>query len=299
MFQHVRTVLTKISLRCRINSVTVYAKICYNHPIMAHRLHIYWFSGSGNTLRLAETFAEHLRQQNWAVELRPLEHSDPQTIDPESTLGLAFPTHCFTIPANVLAFVRSLPHVENTEAIMLGTHGGFSGGVVGPLKRKLTAKGFRCTAARIIAMPDSFFPFTSDETNRRKIEQRLNYAKNYADDFATGKASWTRWAILCDIYAALFSGLFAIRKGMPNHYYSTIHAQAEQCKRCGSCVQCCPVNALERNADMPPKPKRNCTNCLRCVAVCPADAMRHLIGFRPYRSEEASVLQQRFKTETH
>ena len=263
---------------------------------MKRQLHLYWFSGSGNTLRAALAFAERLRQLEWTVELLPLEHSDPQGIDPESALGLAFPTHCFSIPEIVMSFVRSLPCVEGTAAMMLGTHGAFSGGVAGPMKRELTAKGFRCIAAQILGMPDSFFPLFSDAANRRKFERGLNKAGRYAEDFAAGATRWNRWAILSDFHGAIFGGIFATRKWARDPY-STAHAQNERCQRCGVCVRCCPVNALEMDAGAPPRPKKKCTNCLRCVAVCPADAMRHLIGFRPYRSEEAALLKDRFMGE--
>jgi ferredoxin len=262
---------------------------------MKQQLHLYWFSGSGNTFLAASTFSERLRQLGWTVELRPLERSDPKAIDPESVLGLAFPTHCFSIPERILSFVRSLPQVETTTAMMLGTHGAFSGGVVGPMKRELTAKGFRCLAARILAMPDSFFPFFGDVANQRKVEKALRSAEHYADDFAGGTARWTRWAVLSDIHGAIFNGLFASRRWY-GKYHSTIHAGKELCKRCDACVRCCPVNSLEREGNSPPHPKRNCTNCLRCVAVCPHDAMRHMIGFRPYRCEDATSLQRRFDT---
>jgi len=268
-------------------------KLRYNHLYMKRQLHLYWFSGSGNTLRAAAVFAERLRQLEWIVELRPLERSNPQTIDPESVLGLAFPTHCFAIPEIVLSFVRALPCVEGTSALMLGTHGALSGGVVGPMKRELTAKGFHCTAARILSMPDSFFPLCSDGIHRWQFKRGQDQAERYADDFAAGTARWTRWAILSDLHGAIFGGMFAARRWTRN-LYSTVHAQSKSCKRCDTCVQCCPVNALERKPDAPPKPKRNCTNCLRCVAVCPADAMRHMIGFRPYRSEDATSLKHRF-----
>jgi len=260
---------------------------------MKQQIHLYWFSGSGNTFLAASAFSERLRQLGWTVEMRPLERSDPKTLDAESVLGLAFPTHCFAIPEIVLSFVRSLPQVESTAAMMLGTHGAFSGGVVGPLKRELTAKGFRCQAARILAMPDSFFPFFSDATNQRKIERALSGAERYADDFASGTTRWRRWAILSDIHSAIFGGFFASRKWC-GKYHSTIHARKELCTHCDVCVQCCPVSALESQGDAPPRPQKNCTNCLRCVAICPTNAMRHMVGFRPYRSEEASLLKHRF-----
>ena len=263
---------------------------------MKQQLHLYWFSGSGITLGAASTFAERLRQLEWSVELRPLERSDPQAIAPEAVLGLAFPTHYFAIPEIVLSFVRALPQTHGTAAMMIGTHGAFSGGVVGPMKRELTAKGFRCIAARILLMPDSFFPLLSDGIHRWQFRRGLNHAKRYAEDFAVGNVRWARWAVLSDLHGALFGGLFAARKWTRN-YYSTVHARREQCKRCDACVRYCPVNALERKNDSPPRPKKTCTNCLRCVAVCPTNAMRHLIGFRPYRSEDALTLKCRFDEE--
>jgi len=263
---------------------------------MKRRLHLYWLSGSGNTFRAASVFAERLRQLEWSVELRPFERSDPKAIDPEAMLGLAFPTYFFSIPEIVRKFVRSLPQVERTPAMMLGTHGILSGGVVGPMKRELTVKGFHCVAARILVMPDSFFPLLSDRIHRWQLKRGLNRAERYADDFAAGTVRWTRWAVLSDIHGATIGGMFATRKWTRN-CYSTIHARRTQCTRCDICVQCCPVNALERVVDSPPRPKRNCTNCLRCVAVCPHDAMRHLIGFRPYRSEDAKSLNCRLKAE--
>ena len=258
---------------------------------MKRQLHLYWFSGSGNTLRAAAAFASRLEQHEWNVKLYALERSDPRTIDPEAVLGLAFPTHCFTIPEIAQSFVRALPQVDGTEALMLGTHGMFSGGVVGPMKRELTVKGFRCTAARILSMPDSFFPFFSNKANQQKLERGLNNAECYADAFAAGTTRWTRLPIVSDIYAFLFGSFFASRK-LSRNSFSTIHGRNECCRRCGTCIRFCPVSALEQQSDAPPRPKNNCTNCLRCVAVCPADAMRH-IGFRPYRSEEAVALAHR------
>jgi NAD-dependent dihydropyrimidine dehydrogenase PreA subunit len=261
---------------------------------MKRQLHLYWFSGSGNTYLVASAFAERLRQRDWTVELRALERSDPQMIDPAAMLGLAFPTHFFAIPEIVLSFVRSLLRACGTESMMLGTHGVFSGGVVGPMKRELSAKGFRCIAARILSMPDSFYPLTPDRFNRWLISRALRKAEHYADDLATGAVCWTRWAILSDLHAAIFGGFFAARKLTRNHF-STIHAKNNQCKRCDICVNLCPMRSLKREADVPPRPQKNCTNCLRCVALCPNNSMRHMVGFRPYRCEEATAQKHRFE----
>lgn len=267
-------------------------------------LHFYWFSGSGNTLRAVEVFAERLRELGWTVELRPIERYSSENeidIDPTAIFGLGFPTHCFSIPEIVRNFVRRLPTVSHPSAVMLGTHGAFSGGVLGPMKQLLCQKGFHCVAGKIISMPDSFFPFFGDETNRRQLDRALGNARRYADRFddfyCDNKTRWPRWPVLSDIHGFLFGTFFSSRK-LVRSLHTTVHANADLCIRCGTCVRSCPVKALEfETSDSVPTPNRDCTNCLRCVAVCPVDAMRHMIGFRPYRSAPAEQLYRRFEQE--
>lgn len=258
---------------------------------MQNIMHLYWFSGSGNTLLAAEAMAARLDELGWQVELRPMEKSDAADVEPGVMLGLAFPTHCFAVPEFVRAWVRRLPQVEGTQAIMLGTHGLASGGVLGPMKRTLAKKGFRCTAGRILMMPDSFFPFTGEKTNHRMRLGAMENARRYADAIHAGTAHWRRWPILADIHAALLGGFFALRKYVPG-LHTTIHARRKTCIRCGTCVRMCPVQALTLSGEnTAPRANRQCTNCLRCVAVCPTDAMRHAVGFKPYRSMPAGELK--------
>ncbi len=248
-------------------------------------LHLYWFSGSGNTLQVAELFAEKLRELGWSVELKPIETSAPSDIDPTATFGIAFPTHCFAIPELIVSFVGALPQVDGTEAVFLGTHGAFSGGVCGPLKRKLSAKGFRCVAGRIFTMPDSFWPITGKSFNHWLRNRMKTQVDRFAVAVNAGQGSWSRIPLLSDMHGMIFGGFFASRKFFKS-CHTTVHVDLKRCTHCGLCVESCPVKALSlKTSASPPIPKMDCTNCLRCVAVCPTDAMRHLIGFSPYRNE--------------
>ncbi len=250
-------------------------------------LHLYWFSGSGNTLLAAEAFSDRLRELGWTVELRPLETANPEQIDPGVAFGLAFPTYFFSIPPMIRDFVRKLSRVGNTPAIMLGTHGAFSGGVAGPMKRKLAVKGFRCVAGRILYMPDSFFPFFSPKIKLRQLDR----ARRYAEELDADQARWPRWPILSDIHGAIFGMFFASRK-LFGPFHATVHARTKECLRCDVCVRHCPMGALSRaDESAVPKSDLRCTNCLRCVAICPVDAMRHL-AFAPYRGEPALELRR-------
>ncbi len=260
-------------------------------------LQIYWFSGSGNTLAAARVLAGRLEELGWTVELLPMENTDAAEVNPDVMLGLAFPTHCFAVPEFVWKWAKRLPRVSGTPAIMLGTHGAASGGVLGPMKHLLTKKGFHCTAGRILSMPDSFFPFTGEKTNHRWRLAAMEKARLYAEAIHAGGTHWGRWPILSDIHGALFGGFFALRKFIPG-MYTTVHARPKTCVRCGTCSRQCPVQAISMpTPNAVPCADRRCTNCLRCVAVCPTDAMRHMTGFSPYRSMPAEELTARFGEE--
>lgn len=264
-------------------------------------IHFYWFSGSGNTLLAVEAFAQRARELGRTVVLRPIETSDPEQVDPAAVFGIAFPTHFFSIPPIVRSFVRAIPRVDGPPAIFLGTHGAFSGGVCGPMKRLLRQRGFRCVAGRIFSFPDSFWPIFGTETNRRHILRADERVRGYADfctnALASGTISWPRLPILSDLHGLFFGTIFALRK-WAGPLHTTTRVRRSQCTRCGRCVRTCPVQALSQSTpDATPRANLRCTNCLRCVAICPNDAMRHLIGFSPYRCESATELKERFKRE--
>lgn len=275
--------------------------------VVPKTMRLHWFSGAGNTLNAAGAFAERLREKGWKIELVPIERAvetpekpgNIRDFDHSAVMGLAFPTHCFSIPDTVVKFLSLLPKSPGTPAVMLGTHGAFSGGVRGMVKRKLSKKGFKCLAAGIISFPDSFFPFFGDETNRRHFARGIENARRYADDFdrlfSDGKTSWSRWPILSEIHGLIFGAFFASRK-LVRPLHTSVHAVKSACTRCGTCVRNCPVGALSlKNDGGIPIAGMNCTNCLRCVALCPVDAMRHLVGFRPYRSEPTGELAEDFE----
>lgn len=254
---------------------------------------LYWFSGSGNTLRAALTFACRLEELGYHVRLLPLERAVAAQIDPNATFGLAFPTYCFSVPERVTAFVRELPVVHGTSAVMLGTHGAISGGVLGPMKRMLTRKGFHCRAGKIVTMPDSFFPFFGKKTNDRHMERADKKITRFAEQIDQGTATWPRWPILSDMSGAFWHAIFSSRR-VTKAIATTVRVRSGVCTGCGICVRFCPVNAIDLSENKTPRRNLQCVNCLRCVALCPNDAMRHLIGFSPYRGAPSEELCRRF-----
>ncbi|MCL2622026.1 MAG: 4Fe-4S dicluster domain-containing protein [Planctomycetaceae bacterium] len=279
-------------------------------------VHLYWFSGSGNSLIAALALAGRFRELGLTVELRALEDHDPCELDPTAVFGLVFPTHCFTMPEIVRQYVEQLPHVDRVPAFMVNTVGATTGGGVrGPLKRLLTDKGFVCHGAKVLLMPDSFFAFIHGWLARRMIRSAIRRVQTFADRLTAGQARWRRIPVMTDAWAALMRRLFAGRRLLARRLrYMRVVPRPKTCTRCGVCAKHCPVGALsfgsleEANPEhderdrkrvrhatkpikSPPEPNQACVLCLRCVAICPSDAMRfRLLMLPPYRPEPQKEL---------
>lgn len=48
---------------------------------------------------------------------------------------------------------------------------------------------------------------------------------------------------------------------------------AETCSGCGSCVDACPVEAIEMKDDIAVVDADTCTDCGACVDACPVEAI--------------------------
>ena len=283
-------------------------------------VHLYWFSGAGNSLIAAIALAERFRELGLTVELRALEGRDPCELDPEAVFGLVFPTHCFTLPEIVRQYVEQLPQVDRVPAFMVNTVGVTSGGGVrGPLKRILTEKGFVCHGAKILMMPDSFFAFVHGRLARRMIRKAVRRVQTFADRLVAGRTRWRRIPVITDVWAALMRSIFASRNLFaPLFRYPRVIVRSKTCTQCGLCAKRCPVGALslgsleEANPEhddndrkqvrrktkpimSPPEPSMGCVLCLRCVAVCPTNAMRlRLMMLPPYRPDSQKELLRLF-----
>jgi ferredoxin/GNAT superfamily N-acetyltransferase len=237
------------------------------------------FSGTGNSLLTAQAAAETLRQEGLPVRLHSMDAPCPGPLGEEAALGLAFPVACFSTYPAVWRFIESLPAGYGREAFVLGTCGGFSGGMQGPLGKVLREKGYNPIAAKFLVMPGNYgnkkLPV---EKNAARVERALLEARSFACDLLKGQTEWNSGIPL--LSAAMYR-LGQTRKPWDFFYkVFPVAAEPEKCTRCGSCVQDCPAQAItmkpgaadERTAYPVVEPGL-CESCQRCVGFCPTGAM--------------------------
>ncbi len=255
---------------------------------MIEKIDIYCFSGTGNTLLAAREMAEVFRQRGLEVRLLALEKSDPAAVDLSRTLGLAFPVAAQSTYPLVWDFIDRLPPGRGAGVFMVDTLHSFSGGIVGPLRKILTRKGYRPLGAKEIRMPNNFFPGRIDPgKNERKKAAGLQQARRFADDLLEGAASWGRVPVLsglvCRLSRSRLTTRYLSRRGRKFRVDTSV------CVRCGLCARLCPVGNI--TAGDPPVFAGRCQLCMRCVSFCPTGAIT-VPGkkYEVYRAVEAAEL---------
>ncbi|MCX6349979.1 MAG: EFR1 family ferrodoxin [Candidatus Aureabacteria bacterium] len=229
----------------------------------------YYFTGTGNTLLVVKEMAAVFSEQAVSVELLPLERADPRSVKLEGTIGLAFPVAAQSTYPFVWRFVEGMPRSAGAEVFMVDTLAGFSGGIVGPLKRLLTNKGYIPVGASEIIMPSNFFPKKRNAGKEERVKRAgLVRARRFALALIEGKGRWEWVPVLSDIVCWMSRSSLIwnyLRKLFP------LTVDSSRCIRCGVCVKLCPV----KNIVLPEFPvfSDRCQVCMRCISFCPTGAI--------------------------
>lgn len=221
---------------------------------------------------IALQVADTLRANGKIVTLARMEKSVPGQADLEdSALGLVFPVACWSSYPTVTHFVENLPEGRGREAFMLATHERFTGGVEGPMKKILLAKGYRPLGSAFFKMPGNFPAVSSPEEERvLAAEEALLEATRFTAALTEGR---TVWGGGIPLLSSLLYRLGktsrpwnAIKKRFP------ISLNKTACIRCGRCFRLCPRKAIAI-PDYPLIDIAACETCRRCVRFCPTHAL--------------------------
>lgn len=201
---------------------------------------VYYFSGSGNSRRVAEALAQALGVAAQDITLGGVSGE-------EQVAAVVFPVYCQNIPKNVVRFLKTL---RAPYAVLIATFGRISFGNVICEAEALTDA--TVIAAACVPMGHSFLQeeYGFDVSLLAPLLARIQ-----APQPATLSASEK------DAFADIFPALRS-RIGMRI-------SKAADCNRCGLCDTQCPTGAMQSG-----KIGASCIRCMRCVSLCPKKALR-------------------------
>lgn len=240
------------------------------------------FSGTGNTLLAAQRLAAELADHGRRVTLHHLERTDPAALDADC-LGLAFPVAAQTTYPLVWDFCWRLPDRWGKPVFMLDTLASYSGGIVGPLRDTLLAKGYQPLGAREIPMPINILRRRpADARDQRVIQRGLALTAAYAGELIAGTATWPTNHIGQSLMYAMggHPWVWASFRWLGRRF----RIDRDRCIRCGRCAHICPTGTIGLYDDRPFMGS-GCQQCGRCIAFCPTGAISYpLLPTIPYRA---------------
>lgn len=236
-----------------------------------------YFSGTGNTLFVLRSFLERVAFDDVTLTLHPIEKTDPATLDIEDSMILAFPVAYQSTYPFIWRFLKHLKNGHGQPVYMLDTLAGFSGGIVGPLKRLLKKRGYSPVGAKEIIMPSNLrFGEFSPEDVKEAIDTGRSKGIAFAEAVLKRNVSWPYYPVFEDSFYLMF---LLVRLMLTPPFQTVLRFLfprliSERCNSCGICVKMCPTGNI-RMGEKAIHGKR-CEICLRCVSFCPQTAVRIL-----------------------
>jgi len=251
----------------------------------------YYFSGTGNTYIVVKKMAEIFEKNGIKTQLFKIEHTEPNDVKPDHTIGLGFPVAELSTFSFIWKFIRDMPSSEGTEIFMVNTLAGFSGGIVGPLRRIVQNKGYIPIGAKEIIMPPNIFFIQDEIKNKKKVEEGLSEAGKYAWDIIEGRSYWGRVPIISDALYYLSLSALKLTHSNLNQKYFSLKLDKNKCSKCGLCNNLCPVKNIRWKEGLHPEYSMNCEYCLRCASFCPRGAIS--VPFN-YKNKIYSALKAKY-----
>jgi len=246
------------------------------------RNRIYYFTGTGNSMRAAVRIAERLGNTE-IISMR----NDPAEVSAADcdVIGFVYPVYHWTIPEAAVRFVEGLEINPEAYIFVVAMPSFILGEACERLERILAEKGaalsygekVNSVANYMIVYPPMPFPSLTVPKTEKKLGR-------IAEDIANRRirAIPRESAFIRHRRTTVMTPYKELQKYADNPF-----TVSEECISCGICEGVCPVKNISLT-DGVPAFQHKCAQCMACVAFCPKRA----IGYEIKNSELAAYSEQ-------
>ncbi|MBO4901320.1 MAG: EFR1 family ferrodoxin [Lachnospiraceae bacterium] len=232
---------------------------------------IYYFTGTGNSMRAARVIAGRLGDAE-LVSMR----ADPKEYSAKDceTVGFIFPVYHWTMPAPAVSFVEKLEINSKAYVFAVAMPSFICGMACERLAGILVSKGIRLNYGNVVNSVANYAvvypPFPSPKLRVPATEKKL---KKIAEDISEKRERDYPKAskFIKRRHKRVMTPYLELQKYADNPF--TISAE---CISCGLCSRVCPCHNIVLK-DGNPTFQHHCANCMACVVSCPKRAIGYEI----------------------
>ena len=253
------------------------------------RTTIFYFSGTGNSLKVAQDIATQLGDTD-LVRIQ-----NPFTGKPDVSaerIGIVFPVYMWGVPLAVKQFASKLGAGPGKYIFAVITYGGTPGATLSVLENSLCEGGMKLSAGFGVRMPGNYIPMYGalDIAKQQKIFNESVKAVGEIVEFVKrgtqNKIKKNNWLINAVLTGLIYkSGIKRIPGSDRSFFWQ------ETCTKCGICARVCPVENIKL-VEGRPQWQHHCEGCLACLQWCPVEAIQYgkkTIGRKRYHHQDVSV----------
>jgi Pyruvate/2-oxoacid:ferredoxin oxidoreductase delta subunit len=260
---------------------------------LLENLTFYYFSGTGNSKKVAAWFCDEISRNGITTNLIDLskDRETPRAPQTQEIIGFISPTHGFNYPPLMIHYLFRFPRPKyRNKVLLMNTRAGmklsklflpgFSGISMWLAALVLLIKGYRIIGMRSIDLPSnwiSLHPGLRSKVVTSMFEHYETITRQLAHKIMQGKKIFrlSLWLGMpldlasAPIAAAYYCvGRFIIAKTF---------VATKACDNCNLCMNQCPVKAISL-VDKRPYWSVRCESCMRCMNNCPKRAIETAHG---------------------
>ncbi len=233
---------------------------------------IYYFSGTGNTKKIASLYQEEFCKHNKQVLLQEITTTTAPKCEEAKMIGIAYPVHGFNAPEIVVNFVKNMQEGARKYAFIIKTSGEplkLNNASSKELAKLLHKKGYVLGTEHYYVMPYNMVFRHSDAMAAKMWETAQERVPGKVKDLIDQKVVTIKYPIKAKIMA----GVCKIERPGLRFNGRLFKVDIKKCVDCKSCIKNCPTKNISYK-DGKYVFFGHCIGCARCFFNCPQDAIK-------------------------